>query len=204
MSSAEYIKMYKNTVIDSVTGTPLFPSVLMAQGLLESGYGESSLASLYNNHFGMKAGKSWLGMKVNMNTREVVAGQDETVGAYFRVYKNPADSFLDRNLNLMSGSVYWQSGVFSAPTPELQAYAIQKAGYASDPNYAQTLITLIDRYNLKSLDAEIKKKGCATSVWLPFLWGCPPPHGFYSTTHRCISTCLRREKQKERKIRKTG
>jgi flagellum-specific peptidoglycan hydrolase FlgJ len=158
MTREQYIQTYKSLVIDSTKGTGLFPSLMMAQAMLESGNGASNLAAGYNNHFGIKAGTSWRGRMVNMRTREVITGQGITTGAYFRVYESPVDSFRDRNQMLISSSHYRNAGVFNTSTPEEQAMALQRAGYATDPNYGNVLISLINEYNLKSLDTENKKK----------------------------------------------
>lgn len=173
MNRSEYIDRYKDIVISSTKGTGLFPSVMMAQAILESGNGNTSLASQYNNHFGVKAGYSWKGYKVNMQTREVVGGQSQVMGDYFRVYANASDSFTDRNHLLASNDNYIQAGVFSASTAEQQAIALQRAGYATDPNYASVLISLINQHNLKALDVVVKKKDYSTWLWLPYSWAYP-------------------------------
>lgn len=155
MTRREYIAKWASTVVDLTENTALFPSVFMAQAALESGNGNSSLAARYNNHFGIKADKSWKGRKVNLQTREVLNGADVTVGAYFRVYYDASDSFRDRVRFLRENGRYAINGVFRASTPEEQAWALQRAGYATDPNYAETIIAIINSNGLKSLD---KKK----------------------------------------------
>ena len=178
MNRSEYINRYKDIVTNSTTGTGLFPSVMMAQAILESGNGNTSLASQYNNHFGVKAGYNWQGQKVNMQTREVVAGNSLMIGDYFRVYANASDSFNDRNHMLASNANYSKAGVFSAATPEQQAIALQNAGYATDPNYASILISLINQHNLKALDTVVKKKDFSAWLWLPYSWAYPQPEYF--------------------------
>lgn len=158
MTREEYIKRFTPAVVNSVKGTGLFPSVMMAQAILESSSkygiaGGSTLASLYNNHFGIKADKAWKGKKVNLKTREVFSGKDVLIGDYFRVYDHPEQSFRDRNEFLLKNSNYRKAGVFTATSPETQADALQKAGYATDPKYASILKALISKYNLKALDA---------------------------------------------------
>lgn len=159
MTRQEYIQKFRGIVISAVKGTGLYPSVMMAQAILESSDkngvpGNSSLAKVYNNHFGIKADKSWTGKKVNMKTREVFDGKDVIIGDYFRVYEDALQSFKDRIQFLLKNKRYFNAGVFKSPTPEQQADALQAAGYATDPNYAKIIKGLIASLNLKDLDAE--------------------------------------------------
>lgn len=152
-----FINYYKDLVKKVVQGTGLFPSVMMAQAILESSDangnpGNSSLARLHNNYFGIKADKSWPGSKVIFKTREVVNGVDKYVDAFFRKYPSVQSGFTDRVNFLIKNSRYKNAGVFTAPTPEAQAQALKLAGYATDPNYATILINLINKHNLKTLD----------------------------------------------------
>ncbi len=141
----------------SVKGTGLFPSVMMAQAILESGNGESLLAKNYNNHFGIKASPSWRGKRVNLATEEVSSGLAYHTDADFRVYDSAEDSFTDRNKILLENPAYNQAGVFKAVSPEQQAMALQVAGYASDLNYSSLLINIIDHNNLTELDREAER-----------------------------------------------
>ncbi len=154
----DYIKKYTSLVIRASKGTGLFPSVFMAQAILESGNGQSPLAKKYNNHFGIKASRDWKGKVIDMRTREVFNGKDVYIKDGFRWYDNEIDSFKDRVAFLKVNSRYTQHGVFTAKTPEAQARALQRAGYATDPDYAKTLIWLIKTYNLKELDEKALKK----------------------------------------------
>lgn len=133
----------------------LFPSVIIAQAALESNWGKSTLAAKYNNLFGVKVGSSWKGKSVNMNTREVLSGKDVVVSSNFRVYPSVQDSILDRNRLITGLSRY--GAALSAATPEDQIRAIQAGGYATSPNYADTIISIINQNSLKDWDA-LKKK----------------------------------------------
>lgn len=133
----------------------LFPSVIIAQAALESNWGKSTLAAKYNNYFGIKAGSSWKGKSVNMTTREVIDGASVTQQSNFRVYTTVLDSILDRN-RLITGLARYKSAL-SAATPEDQIRAIQAGGYATSPNYADTVISIINQNNLKDWD-QLKKK----------------------------------------------
>lgn len=147
----------------------LFPSVTIAQAALESGYGTSGLTAKYNNAFGIKANSAWKGKSSVMKTGEVLGGKSVTVNAGFRVYDSLADSVADRNNFLKVNTRYTRFGVFAAKTPEDQARALQAAGYATDPKYADKIIKIIYDFHLKEIDkvvAEVtsKKKSALPSL----------------------------------------
>lgn len=148
----KYIADFGDAAIAGTKGTNLFPSVKMAQAILESNIGKSGLAKQHNNHFGIKKGTGWKGQTATMKTREVISGKNVMVDQAFRKYESATDSFKDHTSFLTKNKRYTDAGVFSAETPELQAKALQKAGYATDPNYAQALINIINGYGLKQLD----------------------------------------------------
>ena len=125
---AEYITKFTQAVVNAAKGTGLFPSLFMAQAILESGNGQSSLAKKYNNHFGIKASKGWKGKVVDMKTREVFNGNEVFIKDGFRWYTNPLDSFKDRVDFLKKNLRYAKYGVFTAKSPEEQADALQRAG----------------------------------------------------------------------------
>lgn len=152
MTSAQFIEKAKKEVLASNLSGALFPSLAIAQAALESGYGKSGLAAKHNNYFGIKASSSWKGPVVNMKTGEVLNKQAVVVNANFRVYTSLTDSIADRNNFLEKNSRYRLNGVFDAKTPEDQARALQKSGYATDPNYANKLIAIIKQWNLKEVD----------------------------------------------------
>lgn len=153
LTRSQFIEKYGHIVKAVSKGSGLFPSVTMAQAILESGNGNSSLTREANNFFGIKADKSWQGKYVVKSTKEYDAnGNEYTVDAKFRAYDSPGESFLDRVDFLKSMSRYKNAGVFIAPTPEDQARALQKAGYATDPAYSELLIKLINQNDLKKFD----------------------------------------------------
>jgi mannosyl-glycoprotein endo-beta-N-acetylglucosaminidase/stage II sporulation protein P len=130
----------------------LFPSLAIAQAVLESGNGRSELAAKYNNHFGIKSNSAWKGKVVSLRTKEVYDGREVVINDGFRVYDSIVESFRDRNRFLARNRRYTTNGVFSATTPQEQAKALQKAGYATDPKYAQKLIDLIAGQGLERFD----------------------------------------------------
>lgn len=137
----------------------LFASVAIIQGAMESGWGENTVG---NNYFGIKADPSWKGEVVNAGTSEQNAlGQSYNISANFRKYNNPEESAYDRYKFLVDNSRYKEHGVFSAKTPEEQIRAIHKAGYATDVNYSDMIISEILFRNAKDADRvveELRKK----------------------------------------------
>jgi len=117
----------------------IYPSVTIAQAILESGWGKSLLASQYNNLFGIKSG-GWGGRVVYMED------------SYYRAYNSFEESIIDHSIFLRENSRYTNGGVFSARNYAEQAYAIQNSGYASGYNYASLLISIIETYNLTAFD----------------------------------------------------
>lgn len=149
----QFIAAIKDGAVDTCRQFPgLFPSLLLAQACDESNFGNSGLSKDCFNLFGIKPGSSWKGQVKVYNTWEHIGGKDITVKAAFRKYDNFAQSLRDRNNLLNRVPTYRNHGVFSAKTPEEQAQALVKAGYATDPNYAAKLIRLIGEYNLKQYD----------------------------------------------------
>lgn len=154
----DFIAKYENAVILACAGSGIYPSVKMAQAALETGWGASVKG---NNMFGIKGlgNKSpyWKGAVVNTSTREVINGVSGQYNLNFRAYETVADSIRDHTYFLQQNSRYAAAGVFTAKTPEEQCKALQRAGYATDPNYANSLIAIINSNNLKRLD--VKKNG---------------------------------------------
>jgi len=143
----EFVNKYKNAVIESTKGTNLFPSVKMAQMIIESGYGSSANARLANNFFGIKKGVGWKGQTIILNTPNDAKPKSE-----FRKYPNVQASVSDHSNFLKVNKRYTTNGVFIARTPEEQIRALVKAGYAESKNYYNALMDLINQYNLKELD----------------------------------------------------
>ena len=131
----------------------LFPSLTIAQSAQESGWGlTSGLATKGNAAFGIKADKSWTGKVYNGKTFEYGANGKYNTTAGFRAYNSIDESIIDRANFLKKNSRYTKAGVFSASTPAEQARALQKAGYATDPNYASTLNKIISSAKLTRFD----------------------------------------------------
>ncbi len=129
----------------------VLPSISISQAILESGWGSSGLTAKANNLFGIKA-FYWSGKYVEMLTYEWYGGVKVEVKAAFRAYDSWDHSLEDHGKFLVENSIYSEAGFFNAKDHIGQAFALQRAGYATDPNYAVTLISLIEQYNLHQYD----------------------------------------------------
>lgn len=157
MTRQDFIYKYSSDVIDATCGTNLFPSVKMAQMIIESADGNGVAGNgitfvQANNAFGIKEGIGWSGPVKSFSTPN-----DANPVSVFRVYPSIKDSIVDHTYFLEKNSRYKNAGVFDAKTPEEQIKAIANAGYAESPTYASAIIKIINDYNLKDLDA-----GCET------------------------------------------
>lgn len=130
----------------------IFPSVTIAQAILESGWGKSGLAIEGKNLFGIKADSSWKGATMNLPTQEEVNGGMITIIAKWRVYPSWNDSVRDHTKFLLENSNYRNAGVFKAKSYEEQAHALKKAGYATESNYAESVIQVINDFGLSIYD----------------------------------------------------
>jgi len=146
-----YIININKKAIDACKHTALFPSLMIAQAILESNWGKSSLSKLHHNYFGIKA-TTWKGNKVTYSTTEYIKGKPVKIPQDFRSYPSIDAGFADRVKFLQVNKRYTINGVFSAKSPEEQAVAFFKAGYATDPKYPEKLIKLITTYQLKQYD----------------------------------------------------
>ncbi len=124
------------------TGIPA--SITLAQGMLESNYGRSTLATKGNNHFGIKCHNDWRGEKIYHD--------DNRRGECFRSYPTVEDSYRDHSDFLTTGSRYKDLFKLSNTDYKGWAHGLKKAGYATDPQYATLLINKIDDYGLHAYD----------------------------------------------------
>lgn len=155
----KFIEEIKDEAIKNYKEYKILPSITIAQAILESSWGESDLAQIYNNLFGIKADSSWKGEYVTLETFEFY---DTKIEEKFRVYSNKNQSIKDHAKFLVDNQRYKKYGVFEAKTYIEQAYALQNAGYSTaednsgQKRYAKDLIELIRQYNLQLIDSEIK------------------------------------------------
>ncbi|MDN4036808.1 glycoside hydrolase family 73 protein [Massilia sp. YIM B02443] len=122
-------------------------SVTIAQGALESGWGARAPG---NNLFGIKADPAWKGKTVDIRTHEYVAGRRVDIVAKFRAYASIDDCIADRARFLKANPRY--APCFREVTGEAWARALQKAGYATDPKYAESLIAVMRGRNMSQYD----------------------------------------------------
>lgn len=130
----------------------IFASITLAQAMLESSTGNSALTRKANNLFGIKA-YNWTGKTIKMQTEEHNHGADVVTMGTFRSYDNWGESIEDHTNFLIENSTYKHHGVFKATNFTEQAESLQAAGYATDPDYAKELVTLIKEYNLDKYDS---------------------------------------------------
>ncbi len=142
----EYIDTYQAVAMEHMRTYRIPASIKMAQAILESGFGNSDLASLGNNHFGIKC-HGWQG--------RVFHKDDDELDECFRAYDDPLQSFKDHSLFLTGRSRY--DALFQLEITDYRAWArgLRKAGYATNPRYPQLLIDLIERNELYLLDQRV-------------------------------------------------
>lgn len=152
-----YIKSYLNIALDEMERIGMPASVIIAQGMLESGFGQSELAQNSNNHFGIKCAKDWSGETYYKQTREYRNGRTLTERHCFRSYEDAKDSYKDHSVHLKSVSNY--DDLFEAKNLDYTFWAkgLYNAGYATDPAYATKLINLIEQYDLARHDVLTNK-----------------------------------------------
>lgn len=131
----------------------VLPSIIIGQAILESNWGQSTLASEYNNLFGMKAYGDQ--EKVNLETKEYINEEWVVIQGDFRVYASWEESMNDHTRLFVNG-VTWNpqlyANVLLASDYKEAAQALQDAGYATDPTYAKKVISVIETYNLNQYD----------------------------------------------------
>ena len=134
-------------------GYGLLPSIILGQARLESNWGKSTLASKYNNLFGIKAYGDQ--KKVSLETKEFVNEEWITIQGDFKVYDSWEQS-MDDHTQLFVQGVDWNPALYekviTATNYQEAAQALQEAGYATDPGYAQKIIQVIETYQLNQYD----------------------------------------------------
>ncbi len=140
----KYIEKYAPIAVAEMKRSGVPASITLAQGMLESRYGLSAMATKGNNHFGIKCHRDWKGKKMYID--------DDAPKECFRVYSSAAESFRDHSDFLR----YWDryKPLFELSPTDYKGWAkgLKKAGYATDPNYAAKLIKIIEDYGLYRYD----------------------------------------------------
>ncbi len=139
-----YVKKWAPTAVKEMYRSGVPASITLAQGLLESRWGQSALAAEGNNHFGIKCHNDWKGKTMKVD--------DDAKGECFRVYDSAEESFQDHSDFLRYRDRY--KFLFDLKPTDYKgwAYGLKKAGYATAPTYAESLIKYIEKYKLYEYD----------------------------------------------------
>lgn len=135
----------------------ILPSMTVAQAILESGWGRSSLSALYYNFFGMKADSTYTGESVVLRTGEEVNGVMITVNGTFRVYHSFEEG-IEGYYQFITGYERYSNLIGETDYKEA-CYKIKADGWATASNYAEYLISLIESYNLTRFDVPLDNNG---------------------------------------------
>jgi hypothetical protein len=144
ITTEKYIEAYKSIAIRKMQEYKIPASITLAQAILESGSGNSELARKANNHFGIKCHKDWTGATFQMT--------DDAPNECFRKYKDPEESFRDHSIFLTQRERY--ADLFKLDIADYKSWAtgLKKAGYATNPLYAELLINIIEKFDLTQYD----------------------------------------------------
>ena len=153
MASIEYSKQEYRLKFEQIALNHQFKynipaSITLAQGILESNSGNSILAKKANNHFGIKCHANWNGEKIYMD--------DDAANECFRSYSSAEESFQDHSEFLKNGKRYQFLFSYSVDDYKNWAYGLKKAGYATNPEYAELLIKIIEELSLNTLGENSK------------------------------------------------
>lgn len=146
----DYINLYKDIAQSNMRQYGIPSSIILGQGILESGAGTAPLSILANNHFGIKCHKDWNGPSVKYD--------DDEEQECFRKYDQPSESYQDHAVFLVNRT--WYAPLFQLEKDDYKQWArgLKNAGYATDPKYPDKLIAIIERYQLGKYDAEVLGK----------------------------------------------
>lgn len=145
-----YIDIYKEIAMQEMQRSGVPAAITLAQGILESKFGESELSQKSNNHFGIKCKLDWNGEKVYSD--------DDTKQECFRKYNTPQESYKDHSDFLKSRSHY--AWLFTLDPADYVAWAkgLKKSGYATESDYPERLIGLIEDYQLNQYSLLVLNK----------------------------------------------
>ena len=141
----QYIEKYAPIAVAEMHRSGVPASITLAQGLLESGSGRSTLATEGNNHFGIKCHRNWKGATIHAD--------DDRRNECFRKYKSADESFRDHSDFLRYSDRY--KFLFDLDRTDYKgwAYGLKQAGYATDPSYASKVIKYVEDYDLARFDS---------------------------------------------------
>ena len=183
LTRTEYIEKYAETAVREMKATGIPASITLAQGCLESGNGNSTLAREANNHFGIKCHKNWKG--------KTIRHDDDEKNECFRSYRSADESFRDHSDFLRYSDRY--AALFNLELTDYKgwAYGLQKAGYATARTYAESLIRIIEEnelYRYDKLDRKAREELPPTPMEAEFSTAFKPYPG-----HKLYTASLGRE-----------
>lgn len=144
LTRSEYIELYAPVAVKEMLISGVPASITLAQGILESGDGNSTLAREARNHFGIKCHGMWEGKKYHMD--------DDAKGECFRVYETVFDSYRDHSEFLSSRDRYAELFKLKRTDFKGWAHGLKAAGYATNPKYPALLIKIIEENELHKYD----------------------------------------------------
>jgi flagellum-specific peptidoglycan hydrolase FlgJ/LysM repeat protein len=150
-----YVDRFKGIAIREMERTGVPASIKLAQGLLESDAGRSTLANQANNHFGVKCHSEWQGERYYKEDDDYDPVTKELIKSCFRVYKNADESFMAHSEFLRDPRKVNRYGwLFQLPKTDYVAWAngLEKSGYATASDYSEKLIKIIEDYQLSQFD----------------------------------------------------
>ncbi|QBN18628.1 glucosaminidase domain-containing protein [Flavobacterium nackdongense] len=145
-----YVFHYKDIAMSNMKNYGIPASIILAQGILESGAGQGKLATTANNHFGIKCYTDWKG--------ETTLHDDDATQECFRKYGNAEESYQDHAAIVSKRTRY--ASLFKLEKGDYKGWAkgLKAAGYATDPKYPEKLISYIERYHLDQYDNQVLGK----------------------------------------------
>lgn len=164
---AQYIRTYKAAAMAEMQRTGIPAAITLAQGIHESGAGQSDLVLSSNNHFGIKCKNTWTG--------RTVYHDDDARGECFRAYDSPFDSYKDHSDFLKANDRYAFLFQYDPTDYTKWAYGLKQAGYATNPKYPQVLIKLIEDNKLNDYTLLAMGKISANETDLAMLPAMPQP-----------------------------
>lgn len=140
----QYVQKFAAYAVEEMEKYKIPASITLAQGILETGGGQSRLAQLGNNHFGIKCKEDWAG--------KTMKHTDDAPNECFRVYDNPRESYEDHSKFLAYRQYYVNLFKLDIKDYKSWAHGLKKAGYATNPRYAYILIDKIEKLKLYEFD----------------------------------------------------
>ncbi len=149
--NTRYIAQYKDLAMKEMLRVKIPASISLAQAIIESAGGESSMAREANNHFGIKCHNDWTGERYYLRDDDRDAS-GEIIESCFRKYRDPYQSWKDHSDYLVNSRRYAELFTYDIYDYKRWANGLRNAGYATLPTYGEKLIDIIDRYQLYQYD----------------------------------------------------